>query len=248
MTTAADAEIALKLAQAAKFTAEADKLSSEAERNQFEAVRSAAEARAAEAAAEQVQIATERERWKRQVELSSDAHRSCYRLSGTINESSVSKTMDSLTVWRRLHPEADQLKFVINSPGGSVVEGVALFDTLRSLSQSGVRVVTVVTGMAASMGAILSQAGDLRIIMPNASFMLHEAAFMAGGKTSEVEDRTEWVRMIEKRFADIIAERSTLTSKQLIARWSRKDWWMLAEEATTKFGFFDRLGIEADLL
>lgn len=248
MTTSDEADRLLKLAQAAKFNAEADKFSAEASKNQYEAVRSAAEARAAEAAAMQVEIATEREQWKRQVELSADTHRSCYRLFGSINEGTVAKAMDSLTIWRRLNPDATTLKFVINSPGGSVVDGVALFDCLRSVSQSGIEVVTVVTGMAASMGAILSQAGDTRIIMPNASFMLHEAAFMAGGKTSEVEDRTEWVRMIEKRFAEIIAERATLSAKQLIGRWSRKDWWMLADEAVNQFGFFDRMGTEADLL
>jgi len=243
-----DADATLKLAQAEKFLAEARKMLSDAERNASETRRADAEALAAEHAARQVVIATEREEWKRRVELSADTHRGCYRLFGPINDSSVAKAMDAVTIWRRLNPDASTFKFVINSPGGSVVDGVALFDALRSLSASGLRVVTVVTGMAASMGAILSQAGDDRIIMPNASFMLHEAAFMAGGKTSEVEDRTEWVRMIEKRFAEIIATRSVLSAKQLIARWSRKDWWMLADEATEKYGFFDRLGTEADLL
>lgn len=248
MTTPEDAEVQLKLAQAEKFRAEAEKFAADRRRTDYEAERSAAEARAANAAAEQVQIATERERWKRAVELASDTHRGCYRLVGQINEGTVGKAIDSITVWRRLNPDAETYKFIINSPGGTVVDGVALFDTLRSLSASGVQVITVVTGMAASMGAILSQAGDVRIIMPSASFMLHEAAFMAGGKTSEVEDRTEWVRMIEKRFADIIAERSVLSAKQLIGRWSRKDWWMLADEAVEKYGFFDRLGTESDLL
>lgn len=243
-----DPETALKLAQAEKFLAEARKLLAEADRNETEARRAAAEAVAAEHAARQVVIATEREEWKRQIELSADTHRGCYRLTGPISDVSVGRAMDAITIWRRMHPDASTFKFVINSPGGSVVDGVALFDALRSLSASGITVVTVVAGMAASMAAILSQAGDTRIIMPNASFMLHEAAFMAGGKTSEVEDRTEWVRMIEKRFAEIIATRSVLSSKQLITRWSRKDWWMLADEATANYGFFDRLGTEADLL
>jgi ATP-dependent Clp protease protease subunit len=248
MASTEDADLILKLAQATKFEAEAAKLQAEAERNRHEAARSAAEAKAAAHAAEQVEMSTERERWKRQVELSADTHRSTYRLFGAINDGTVGKAMDAITIWRRVNPEAGTFKVVINSPGGSVTDGVALYDTIRSLSASGVLVTTVVTGMAASMGAILSQAGDQRIIMPNASFMLHEAAFMAGGKTSEVEDRTEWVRMIEKRFAELIAARSTLSAKQLIGRWSRKDWWMLADEAVDKYGFFDRLGTEADLL
>jgi ATP-dependent Clp endopeptidase proteolytic subunit ClpP len=247
MTDTLSPDDQLKLAQAEKFKAEADKLLAEASKNQYEAVRAAAEAKAAELAAEQVTISTEREHWKRAVEMCADAHHGVYRLSGTIEPGSVGKAVDSITVWRRLNPEAKDYKFVINSQGGSVVDGVALFDTLRSLSSSGVHVTTVATGMAASMGAILTQAGDTRIIMPNASFMLHEAAFSTGGKTSEVEDRTEWVRMVEKRFAHIIAQRSKLSERQLSAKWSRKDWWMMADEALD-LQFFDRAGDAADLL
>lgn len=238
---------AVTTAQDTKFLAEAEKLRAEAAKLNFEAARADFEARAAGHAAEQVEIARDREAHRRRVELSSDSYHGVYRLVGGISDSSVGAARDSIVTWRRLNPEAREFKVVICSPGGDVVAGVSLFDVIRTLSADGVHVTTVADGITASMGAILTQAGDTRIIMPNASFMLHEAAFFAGGKTSEVEDRADWVRMIEDRFAAIIAERSTLSAKQLKNRWSRKDWWMLAEEAL-RHQFFDRLGTGADLL
>jgi len=239
LTTAA-AEVALKQAQARKQLAEAGKLEQEARK-------SAAEATAAESAAQQVVISTEREQWKRSRELLSDEILGVCRFTGEVSTQSVNGTIAHLVMWRRQNPDAKELRFIINSPGGSVVDGVHLFDFLRNLSESGIHITTVATGMAASMGAILTQAGDTRIIMPTASFMLHEAAFGAVGKTSEIEDRTKWVKMIQERFKQILAERSTLSAKQIDTRWKRIDWWMMPEDAT-KLGFFDQVGDAGFLL
>ena len=237
-----DADNVMKLAQAAKYEAEASKLLEEARKRR-------AEANAAEDAAEQVAISTARERWKRERELLSDEERNVYRFSGEVSSQSVASAINSLVMWKRHRGDhASDLRFIINSPGGEITSGVSLFDFLRSLSASGVHITTVATGMAASMGAILTQAGDDRVIMPSTSFMLHEAAFGAVGKTYEIEDRTEWVKQIQDRFKKILAERSNLTEKQVENKWSRKDWWMTADTACDEFGFFDRIGDAHELL
>ena len=234
------ADIELKQAQARKQLAEAMKLDNEARK-------SAAEADAAEQAAEQVRYSTERERWKRERELLGDEHKGVFRFSGSVDSTSVNGTIAALVMWRRHNPDAEKLTFIINSPGGSVTDGVHLFDFIRDLSASGVHVTTVATGMAASMGAILTQAGDTRVIMPTASFMLHEAAFGAAGKTGEVEDRVAWVKMIQERFKHILAERSNLSEDEIEDRWSRKDWWMMPKDAV-ELGFFDEIGEAGQLL
>ena len=239
MTAADDV---MKMAQAAKYEAEAAKFIEEARKRK-------AEADAAEDAAEQVKISTERERWKRERELLTDEERNVYRFVGEVSSSSVATAIASLVMWKRHRgDDAHELRFIINSPGGEITSGVSLFDFLRSLSASGVHITTVATGMAASMGAILTQAGDERVIMPSASFMLHEAAFGAVGKTHEIEDRTEWVKQIQDRFKRILAERSALTESEIEDKWSRKDWWMTAETACDEHGFFDRIGDAHELL
>ena len=236
-----------KAAQATKFLAEANLMEQQAAKAAAEARKATAEAEAAESALEQVRISTDRELFKRQRELADDQHVGVFRFAQSVDSNGTAAIINHMVSWRRMNPDADEIRFIINSPGGEVVAGVSLFDFLRSLSSSGVHVTTVATGMAASMGAILTQAGDTRIIMPTASFMLHEAAFGAVGKTSEIEDRTEWVKMIQERFKFILAERSTLSAKQIGNRWTRKDWWMMPEEAV-KLGFFDQIGDSENLL
>lgn len=234
------ADIALKQAQAQKALAESMKVENEARKAK-------AEAEAAENAAEQVKISTDRERWKRERELLGDEYKGVFRFSGSVDSASVQGTIAHLVMWRRHNPDATKLTFIINSPGGSVVDGVHLFDFLRDMSASGVHITTVATGMAASMGAILTQAGDTRLIMPTASFMLHEAAFGAAGKTGEVEDRVAWVKMIQGRFKHILAERSNLTEDEIEDKWSRKDWWMMPKDAV-ELGFFDDISEAGQLL
>lgn len=226
-----------------KLLAEADKFSAEARLRDMEAAKVAAEARAAVLAADLVEIAAERERWRRQVELQADSHHGVMHLAGLITAESAAKMVENLIVWRRLHPEATVFTLVINSGGGTITDGIHLFDTLRALSASGVEVTTVASGLAASMAAILTQAGDRRVIMGRASFMLHEASAMVGGRTPELEDRIDWIRSIERDFADILAERSTLDADAIMERWERKDWWLRPSEALA-LGFFDRLDID----
>lgn len=227
------------LAQAAKFQSEADKL-------KWEAVQAEAQARAAELAGEQVAIATARDRFKRQCEEQGDHHHGVLRLVGEIDEALVTDAISTLTTWRRLNPEAEDYRVIITSQGGSIVDGIHLYDHLEGLSSSGCTVTTVVSGVAASMAAILSQAGDIRVIMPNASFMLHQATFGMVGQSFAVKDRAKWVEMLEERFLEIVAQRSSLTIDQVREKWDRTDWWMLGPEAV-KLGLFDRLGNGGDL-
>ena len=127
---------------------------------------------------------------------------------------------------------------VFNSPGGSVLDGLALFDYLRQLRQAGHHVTTVALGRAASMGAVLLQAGDRRLIGENAFMLVHEVSHLSAGKVSELEDNVDFTRRLQKRLLAILASRSTLSDAQIARRWARKEWWLDASEAV-ELGFAD---------
>jgi ATP-dependent Clp endopeptidase proteolytic subunit ClpP len=143
-------------------------------------------------------------------------------------------------MWSRRNPGSD-ITIVFNSPGGGVFPGFALFDHIQALRAKGHKVITEARGMVASMGTILLQAGDERVVGPNAHVMIHEVSAQALGKTSELEDTVQLVNRLQDKALDALGERSTMTKRQIKAKWKRKDWWLDAEEAV-ELGFADRIG------
>ncbi len=95
-------------------------------------------------------------------------------------------------------------------------------------------------GMAASMGGILLQAGDKRVIGSESVLLVHEISFGAGGKIGEVEDEVAFAKMLTQRVLKIFANRTKMTARQIDAKWKRKDWWMDSDEAL-KLGFVDEI-------
>jgi ATP-dependent Clp endopeptidase proteolytic subunit ClpP len=216
--------------------AEIHKNEAEAERSIAEARKASAEARKASAEAEECELdvrsasikVRKAEREERDL-LAGDEYYHIYRFIGHVDGSSVEKCMSKLTQWSRLNPGCD-IEVIFHSPGGAVIAGLALFDFLRSLSDSGHKITTGATGMAASMGGILIQSGDHRWMSAEAWYMIHRAAFGAAGKVYEIEDEVEWVKRIEKRIIKIFSSRSTLTPRRIKRNWDRKDWWLDSDQ------------------
>ncbi len=205
--------------EAEKLKVEVRKLSAEADRHEYEAVKSSKELAA----------------W----EASADEHR-IYHYFGGVDGSTAMSCIDVLGNWSRRAPEQD-LTIVFNSPGGSVIHGLALYDFLMELRRNGHKITTVARGMAASMGGILLQAGDERVIGYNAHVLIHEISSIGIGKMSELEDEIKFMKRLQDRCLEILSERSTLTKKQIDNRWKRKDWWLNSTE-TVELGFADRIG------
>ena len=160
---------------------------------------------------------------------------------GGVNSESVARCIYDLDQWSRRWPKED-LTIVFNSPGGSVLDGFALYDFLLELKSRGHKIITKTIGMAASMGSILVQAGDERIIGPHSFLMIHEVSgSLSEMRTSELEDYTKLFSQFETIGLNILAERSTLSRQQIKNRWKRKDCWLSAEESL-KYGFVDRIG------
>lgn len=165
-----------------------------------------------------------------QAEARAAAKHACvYFFSRPVTKKSVAETIDTLGLWSRRDPGAE-MRLVINTPGGDVVHGLALYDFLGELKALGHRLTTVAIGWAASFGSVLLQAGDQRLIGRNASVLLHEISVGVWGKLTTIEDEFDFCRSLEHRLLTILASRSTLTVEEIATRWSRKDWWLTAEE------------------
>lgn len=165
-----------------------------------------------------------------------------YHFVGPVSEQSVKSCIEDLDKWGRRDPGCD-FTLTLNTPGGDVIDGLALYDfitqDLRENRQH--KVTTVARGYAASMGGILLQAGDKRLIGKNAYVLIHEVSSGAIGKVSELEDEFKFTKRLQERLVQILAERSTLTEAGIKKKWSRKDWWVDSAECVD-LGLADGIG------
>ena len=134
-------------------------------------------------------------------------------------------------------PEADIFLY-INSPGGSVDSGMAIYDTMQFVPND---IVTVGIGMAASMGQLLLTAGTKgeRYITPNARVLLHQPHGGFGGTSSDIQTQAALILDMKKRLAEITAAQTGKTVEQINADGDR-DRWFNAQEALD-YGFVDHI-------
>ncbi|MFD0996146.1 ATP-dependent Clp protease protease subunit [Pseudoclavibacter chungangensis] len=130
----------------------------------------------------------------------------------------------------------------INSPGGSITAGMAIFDTMQFVPND---IVTVGIGMAASMGQLLLTAGEpgKRYITPNARVLLHQPHGGFGGTASDIQTQAQLILSMKQRLAEITAERTGKSVEQINADGDR-DRWFTAEQAL-EYGFVDHIRASA---
>lgn len=158
-------------------------------------------------------------------------------INDVVNGLTADKWIGALQHWELRDP-GEPIEITVNSPGGSVLHGLALYDTILRLRRKGHHITTRGTGLIASMATILMQAGDTRILDANSWFMIHEVSAGAMGTTSDMEEQVAFVKRLNDRLHGILAERSTLTKKQILNRTKKKDDWLSADEAVA-LGFAD---------
>jgi len=187
-------------------------------------------AREAKADAEVSEIEAEELTRKYQEFRSNDNFHQVYRFNTDVRSKSVGNCLGRLKTWSRLNPSSE-IEVIFNSPGGDIMEGMALFDFIQGLRQDGHKITTGSAGMAASMAGILLQAGDHRWVGQQTWILIHRASFGVAGSTFDVEDQLEFIKRIEQRIVDIFVSRSKLDEDTIKEKWERKDWWITAEEA-----------------
>ncbi|MFC4336652.1 ATP-dependent Clp protease proteolytic subunit [Salininema proteolyticum] len=134
-------------------------------------------------------------------------------------------------------PERD-IKLYINSPGGSVYDGMAIYDTMQYIKND---VITVGMGMAASMGQLLLCAGasGKRFALPHAKVMMHQPSGGIGGTASDVAILAEQMMYTKTMFLNLISEHTGQTV-ETIEKDSDRDRWFTAEQAK-EYGFIDHV-------
>ena len=134
-------------------------------------------------------------------------------------------------------PNSD-IYLYINSPGGSVDSGMAIFDTMQWISND---VATVAMGLAASMGQFLLSAGtpDKRYALPHSRIMMHQPSGGLGGTASDIRIQAEQSLHIKKTMAQLIAQHTGQSVEQIEAD-SDRDRWFTAEQAL-EYGFIDHV-------
>jgi len=161
--------------------------------------------------------------------MAADEFHHIYVFDDSVGSSSVEKCMKQLTVWDRLDPSCP-IEIIFKSPGGSVMDGMALFDFIQMLRRRGHKVTTGSLGYAASMAGILLEAGDVRWIGKESYVLIHEISTGAIGKIGEIEDVVEFCKKIQHRVISIFAARSNKSAAYFEKHWRRKDWWLSSDE------------------
>ena len=152
-------------------------------------------------------------------------------LGEEVNDTTASLVVAQLLYLEAQDPDKD-IQMYINSPGGSVTAGMAIYDTMQYIKCD---VSTICIGMAASMGAFLLSSGTRgkRIALPNAEIMIHQPSAGTQGKVTDMEID------VEQRLNKILSENTGKPVEQVKAD-SERDHWMIAEEAR-EYGLVDKV-------
>ncbi|WP_302702099.1 ATP-dependent Clp protease proteolytic subunit [uncultured Actinomyces sp.] len=158
-------------------------------------------------------------------------------LGGEVRDDNANAICAQLLLLAAEDPDHD-IYLYINSPGGSVTAGMAIYDTMQYIKPD---VVTVGMGLAASMGQFLLTAGapGKRYITPHTRVLLHQPLGGAGGSATEIRINADLILGMKKELAAITASRTGKTVEQVEADGDR-DHWFTAQEAL-EYGFVDRV-------
>ena len=158
-------------------------------------------------------------------------------LSEEVNQVTASLITAQLLFLEAEDPDKD-IQFYINSPGGSVTDGLMIYDTMQLIKPD---VQTICMGMAASMGSFLLAAGTKgkRCILPNAEVMIHQPLGGAQGQATEILIAAKHIEQTKLRLNTILSERTGKPLEQIVKDTDR-DNWMTAQEAL-EYGIVDKI-------
>ncbi len=158
-------------------------------------------------------------------------------LSDEVNDTTASLVVAQLLYLEGQDPDKD-IHLYINSPGGSISAGMAIYDTMQFIKCD---VSTICIGMAASMGSFLLAAGTKgkRLALPNSEIMIHQPLGGAKGQASDIKIQAEHILFIRNRMNTLLSE-MTGQPLNVIEKDTDRDNWMTAEDAV-KYGLIDKV-------
>ena len=181
-----------------------------------------------------------------QIGWSEEAHqemcqKGVYFLCGEVDdEMAYDFTIEMTVALARGHLK-QPITIILNTPGGEIQQGLAIYDTIRMLVRAGVEVHIVGIGLVASMGTVIMQAASRRFSLPSTQFLVHQLSmtigFFKSEEVTEIKARAGEADRLNNIVMGIIAERSGIELEQLKTRCSQKDLWLDAEAATKLGGY-----------
>ena len=162
-------------------------------------------------------------------------------LGSDVRDDNANAICSQLLLLSAEDPEKD-IYLYINSPGGSITAGMAIYDTMNFIPND---VVTVATGLAASMGQFLLSSGTpgKRFATPNARILMHQPTGGIGGTASDIKIQAELIMHMKKIMSELTAEQTGQTVEQILID-NQRDKWFTAQDAL-EYGFFDQIATHA---
>lgn len=159
-------------------------------------------------------------------------------LNGPVNDNAASVIVAQL-LFLEAESTEKQISLYINSPGGSVTAGMAIYDTMQYIQSP---VSTLCNGQACSMGSLLLTAGEpgKRFALPNASIMIHQPSGGAAGQASDIAIHAREILRVRERLNRIYQKHTGMRDLETIEKMVERDYFMTAEEAMN-FGLIDRV-------
>ncbi len=155
-------------------------------------------------------------------------------LNGEIND-----TTTNIWIAELLYLESvsdDDIYIYINSPGGSITAGLALYDTMKYIKP---KVITICVGLAASMAAFILSSGTRRYALENSEIMIHEPSTNFGGNASDIFNHAKWLERIKNKVDLILAQNTKHTINEIISA-TLRDNFMDSKQAL-EFGIIDEI-------
>ena len=158
-------------------------------------------------------------------------------LSEEVNDTTASLVVAQMLYLEAKDPDKD-IQFYINSPGGSVTDGMAIYDTMQYIKCD---IETICIGMAASMGSFLLAGGTKgkRLALPNSEIMIHQPSGGAQGQATDIQIQAERILQTKKSLNTILAER-TGQPYEVICKDTERDNFMTAQQAM-EYGLIDKV-------
>lgn len=164
-------------------------------------------------------------------------------LSGEVTDDSANIIVAQMLFLESVSPDED-ISFYINSPGGSITAGMAIYDTMQLIKPD---VSTICVGLAASMGSFLLTAGakGKRFALPNSEILIHQPSVYGGfkGQATDIEIHTQWLLNTKRKLNKIYSERTGQPIEK-IEKDMERDFFMSAEEAKD-YGIIDKILLKA---
>ena len=158
-------------------------------------------------------------------------------LGGEVHDA-MANTIVAQLLFLESQDSTKDVKLYINSPGGSVSAGLAIYDTMNYIKSP---VSTICVGLAASMGAFLLSSGEKgkRFVLPNSKVMIHQVLGGAQGQASDIQIQAEEILRLKQLLNEVLAKNTGQTLKK-VEKDTDRDYYMTAEESL-KYGIIDKI-------